>query len=92
MRSEAIFRVEPYGGRWAVVCDDEALVVTETEADAARLAQGALVTLASARPPRPSRPAALVESRSFATSSDEGPGSFGFPVTETPVTETGDDR
>ncbi|RAK67630.1 hypothetical protein [Phenylobacterium kunshanense] len=83
MRPEAIFKVEPYGGKWAVVCEDEPLVVTETEADAARLAQGALVTLAPARPPRPSRPAAMVEPRSFSAESDDGPGPFGFPVTET---------
>ncbi|MEW5683538.1 MAG: hypothetical protein AB1942_01325 [Pseudomonadota bacterium] len=78
MRPDSVFRIERFGERWAVVCDGEPLVVTETEADAARLAQDAVTALMPPRPPRPVRPA---EPRSFADAGVSGR-AFGFPVVD----------
>jgi hypothetical protein len=76
LRPESVFKVEPFGERWAVVSAGEALVVTATQADAVRLAQGAVMTLLPARPPPPIRPAA--EPKSFAQ--DPTNGGSGFPI------------
>ena len=82
VRPDTIFRIERFGDRWAVIADGEALVVTETEADAARLAQGAVMSLTPPRPPRPSRPA-TAEPRSFVNAeASERPSAFGFPVAD----------
>jgi len=81
LRSGTIYSVRPHGEKWAVVCDDEALVVTETETDAARIAQGALATLLSPRPPKPTPPGIAAERRTFAAPDDERrKAAFGFPV------------
>lgn len=81
MRPGSVFSIERYGQKWAVVCEGEPLVVTETEGDAARLAQGALVTLLSPRPPKPTPPRVAAERRSFVRGDEEDAGHpFGFPV------------
>lgn len=80
MRAETIFKVERYGGKWAVIVDDEALVLTETEADAARIAQGAMATLMSPGPPKPTPLRAPVEARSFSRDEGDERAPFGFPA------------
>lgn len=82
MRPETVYRIEPFGDRWVVIADGEPLVVTETEADAARLAQGAISTLLPHRPSRPI-PQAAAEPRSFSDRSvGERRRAFGFPVVD----------
>jgi hypothetical protein len=80
VRPETVYRIEPFGDRWVVIADGEPLVVTETEADAARLAQGAISTLVAPRPASPTLQAAG-EPRSFADGGERRR-AFGFPVVD----------